>query len=158
MSAKARFLKKLQDLQPCCDSFSSRAQADIAAFCQRMDELREKLEEWLEGTCIHIETSPVTLSESLIGGGTFRIPGISLRYNERLIRFTPVFLYAPGATGGVDAALFTDGKMVHLRRLFMRSGEDVKNWTCSPAGNLVGSRSVFSEETFFDIIVSLLPS
>lgn len=93
MSAKERFLKKLQDKQPGRNVFENRAQADIAEFQQQMNQLQEKMETWLTGTGIQTQSTSVSLVELLIGGKTFSIPGIQLQYENRMVKFTPVFLY-----------------------------------------------------------------
>lgn len=157
MSAKARFMKKLQEQQPCHNGFANKGEADIAEFCQRMDQLQAQMTEWLDQTNIRIESSPALLSECLIGGKTFNVPAISLFYEERKIKFTPVFLYAQGVTGGVDVTFCPEGRAIPLRRLFMRSTEDSKNWTCNPADRPAASRSPFNEDTFFETIDCLLP-
>lgn len=156
MSAKARFLNKLQQQQLSRHGFANRGQADIAEFCQRMNALMKQMEEWLVQTGIRIESHAISLSECLIGGEVFSVSEIGLHYQNRIITFTPVFLYAQGVTGGVDVTLCADGKMVPLRRLFMRSAGNVKTWTSIPAGKPASVRTAFTEETFFETIECLL--
>ena len=122
MSAKERFLKKLQDSQPRTGSFENKGQADIAEFRQRITLLQENIEEWLEGTGIRVESTTVSLVECLIGGKSFSIPGIRLTYEDSQVTFTPVFLYGQGVTGCVETSLCTQGRVTVLCRLFMRAG------------------------------------
>lgn len=97
MSAKERFLNKLQG-QKACDA-DNRAEADIAAFRLRTGQLQETMETWLAGTDIRITSFNTALVEFLIGGGAFSVPGIELCYQQRSIRFTPILLYGQGVTG-----------------------------------------------------------
>ncbi|KAB8310436.1 MULTISPECIES: hypothetical protein [Rahnella] len=155
MSAKERFLKKLQDKQPGRNVFENRAQADIAEFQQQMSQLQEKMETWLTGTGIQTQSTSVSLVELLIGGKTFSIPGIQLQYENRMVKFTPVFLYGQGVTGCVEASLCGEGIPTSLCRLFMRSTEQ-NHWTWRPAGWSTQPGGVFSEDVFFNMIEGLL--
>ncbi|WP_324724445.1 hypothetical protein [Lelliottia sp. JS-SCA-14] len=156
MSAKARFLKKLQDQHPRSTAFDTKAEADIAAFRQRISLLHESMDEWLAGTEIRTEATATSLIEFLIGGTSFPVPGIALHYAQRSIRFTPIFLYGQGVTGCIEVCLTADGKISPLYRLFMRSGEQ-DNWTWCPAGAQNGNPARFDEEAFFTMIAPLLP-
>ena len=156
MSAKERFLKKLQDAQPLCGALENKGQADIAEFRLRMSQLQETMEAWLDGTGIRIESTAVSLVECLIGGRVFSVPGIQLHYENRRVSFTPAFLYGQGVTGCVDVSLCTEGSVNPLCRLFMRTGEN-RDWTWRPAGNSTSPGGAFSEDAFFGMVESLLP-
>lgn len=156
MSAKARFMKKLQDQQPRGRTFDSKSQADIAGFCERMSKLQETMEGWLTDTGVRIEGMAVTVLDSFAGSHSFTVPGIALRYENRMVKFTPVFLYGQGVTGGVEVTLCGEGRITPLYRLFMRSSDDV-NWSFSVYGSAAVPRTAFSEEAFFDMIGHLLP-
>ncbi|MBU9849653.1 hypothetical protein [Rahnella aceris] len=156
MSAKERFLKKLQDSQPHTGSFENKGQADIAEFRQRISLLQENMEEWLEGTGIRIEGTPISLVECLMGGKSFSVPGIRLFYEDRQVKFTPVYLYGQGVTGCVEASLCIQGRVTVLCRLFMRAGEN-RDWTWRPANPFTGPERAFSEDAFFELIGGLLP-
>lgn len=156
MSAKALFMKKLQEQHPRSRAFDSKSEADIAEFCERMDQLQETMESWLADTGITTEVVSVPLVEFLIGGNTFSVPGIHLRYENRMVKFTPVFLYGQGVVGCVEVTLCTQGKIASLYRLFMRSSDD-ESWTWSVSGNRAAPRVAFNEDAFFDMIGALLP-
>jgi hypothetical protein len=156
MSAKERFLKKLQDSQPRTGSYENKGPADIAEFRQRIALLQENMEEWLEGTGIGVESTTVSLIECLIGGKSFSVPGIQLQYEDRKVKFTPVFLYGQGVTGCVEASLCTQSGVTVLCRLFMQSGEN-RQWTWRPANAFTGPGGMFGEEAFFELVERLLP-
>lgn len=156
MLAKARFLKKLRNLHPRRGDFESKSQADIAEFRQQMCVLKGRMESWLTDTGIAVDEVSVSLVEFLIGGKAFSVPGIHLSYEDRVVKFTPVFLYGQGVTGCVDVTLCVSGQITSLYRLFMRAGGDV-NWTYSISGNVAAPRVVFSEEAFFEMSGALLP-
>jgi hypothetical protein len=61
-----------------------------------MGQLQETMERWLTDTGISAEAVSVLLVEFLIGGRAFNVPGIHLRYENRMMKFTPVFLYGQG--------------------------------------------------------------
>ncbi len=169
MSAKARFLRKLQDQHPRSEAFDTKAEADIAAFRLRISQLQASMDTWLAGTEIRTEATATVLVEFLIGGSAFSVPGITLHYGKRSIRFTPIFLYGPGVTGCIEACLHAPGvtgcieACLHapdairpLYRLFMRSGRQ-NDWTWCPAGVQGGDPAWFDEEAFFTMIAPLLP-
>lgn len=156
MSAKTQFLKKLQDQHARSTTFDTKAEADIAAFRQRINQLHESMDGWLAGTEIRTEATAISLIESLIGGSAFSVPGITLHYAQRSIRFTPIFLYGQGVTGCIEIYLAVDGAIRPLYRLFMRSGEQ-DNWTWCPAGTIGRNPVRFDEEAFFTMIAPLLP-
>lgn len=156
MSAKSQFLKKLHTRQPAPVSFSSKIQADIAAFRLRMGLLQEQMEEWLVDTGLNVETFGVLVTDLLVEGGAFEIPGIVLRYDDRAIRFVPIFLYGQSVTGCVEASLHSAGGVTTLGRLFMRSGS-VNDWTFNSQDALSWPGRVFDDDAFFDLILALLP-
>lgn len=156
MSAKAQFLKKLQASQARSIQPESRGQADMAEFRQRMIQLQETIEGWLEQTGIRVESTEVPLVELLLGAGAFRISGIRIHYQERLVTFTPSFLYGQGVTGCVDITLYAQGDRRSLGRLFMRSC-DAPDWTYMPSVSPGSRRVAFCEPVFFELLDSLLP-
>ncbi|RJT37362.1 hypothetical protein [Rahnella woolbedingensis] len=155
MSAKARFLKKLQEQPSHRGSYDTKYAADIAEFQRRTVQLQDDMATWLTDTGVSIESIPVSVVELLAGGTAFNVQGIVLGYENRKVKFTPVFMYGQGVTGCVEVSLYVDGSVTPLYRLFMRSGEDV-NWTWSSARSPTGRRG-FCEDVFFDMIVDLLP-
>lgn len=156
MSAKSHFLNKLQALQVTPQPFTSKTEADIAAFRQRIGQLHQSTEAWLSDTDIKTEAFSVSVTDLLVGNRPFDAPGMLLRYGERAMKFTPLFLYGHGVTGCVEVSLCAEGKVTPLHRLFMRTGSD-SGWRVIPAGALSGPERAFDEETFFTLIASLLP-
>ncbi|MFP1867438.1 hypothetical protein [Lonsdalea quercina] len=156
MSAKSQFLQKLQDKQPRTDTYASKGQADLATFCQRLGALQENTETWLAETGIRLITRHCALTEMLISNRTFTVPCFELHYENRVVKFTPVFLYGQGVTGCVDVTLAAGEPASALCRLFMRSAES-QSWTYTPAHNPGGQRVAFDEEAFFTVIAPLLP-
>ncbi|SUI81574.1 Uncharacterised protein [Serratia quinivorans] len=155
MSAKARFLQKLQDKHSCTGPYASKDQADLVAFCQCLGPLQENIETWLAETGITRINNHCALTEMLISNSAFTVPCFELHYENRG-EFTPVFLYGQGVTGCVDVTLVASQQTSALCRLFMRSAES-QNWTYTPARKPGGQRVAFDEEAFFTVIAPLLP-
>lgn len=155
MSAKEQFLKKLHSRNAPQGSFNNKAQADIAAFRQAMMQLQDNVGEWLEGTGIESRTFTVSLVELLTSEGAFSIHGMTLHYENKVIKFTPAFLYGQGVTGCVDVHLVVGGQNFDICRLFMRSAESA-GWTYTRLSNFSGQRSTFDEEAFFTVISPLV--
>ncbi|PKH22392.1 hypothetical protein CIG19_13910 [Enterobacterales bacterium CwR94] len=156
MSAKARFLQKLQDNNPRIDPNASKGQADLAAFQLRLEALQGIIDDWLEGTGIAIANGHCLLTEMLIGSSAFTVPCFELHHENRVVKFTPIYLYGQGVTGCVEVTLIADGKVSVLGRLFMRSAES-QNWTYTSAHLAGQSRKTFDEEAFFTVIEPVLP-
>jgi hypothetical protein len=94
MSAKARFLKKLQEQHPRSVAFDTKAEADIATFRQRISQLQESMETWLNGTEIRTEATTTSLIEFLIAQDAQRTPpGRRMRTGQdgRWVRKTRTF-------------------------------------------------------------------
>lgn len=157
MSAKEKFLQKLKAQRPRSGEYKNRGLADIAEFRQRMGLLHAEMESWLRETGIGIASVPVSLTELLVGAEAFSVPGIMLRFDKRMMKFTPVFLYGQGVTGCVEVTVCIDGNATPLCRLFMRSSNDV-NWTWKPAGTVTSDSQFFDEDAFFTLLEYLLPS
>ena len=155
MTAKAQFLKKLQEQKSSKGASAGINQADITEFRQRIGELQENMEAWLAGTGIGIDSTAVSLIEYLIGGKAFNVPGILLRYENKTAEFTPVFLYGQGVTGCMEVSFGEDGKSTPAYRLYMRSSESTR-WTWSPTGPGWPPRCEFNEDVFFDMMNRLL--
>ena len=79
MSAKERFLRKLQDSQARSGPFNRKSEADIAEFRTRINQLQEEVESWLAGAGISVESISVPLIELLAGPESFSMPGFTLR-------------------------------------------------------------------------------
>lgn len=156
MSVKSQFLEKLQTRQSAPASSVSKSQTDIAEFRLRMAQLQEQMDAWLVGTGLNVETNNIPVTDLLVEGGAFDIAGIVLRYENRSVKFLPVFLYGQGVIGCVEITFHDGTHMTSLGRLFMRSGT-VNNWTFVPPGALFRPGQGFDESTFFGLILALLP-
>lgn len=156
MSAKARFLQKLQDTRAQAGHYATKGLADMAEFRRCLGELRENTEAWLAGTGICIADGQCTLTEMLISNAAFPIPCFALHYENREVKFTPLFLYGQGVTGCVEVTLVAGGESSVLCRLFMRSTES-SDWTYAFVNHSAGQRAAFGEDAFFEVITPLLP-
>ena len=156
MSVKSQFLEKLQARKSAPASSVSKSQADIAEFRLRMAQLQEQMDAWLKGTGLQVDTFTVAVTDLLVEGGAFAIAGIVLRVDDRAVKFTPVFMYGQSATGCVESTFHCGGHATSLGRLFMRSGT-VNDWTFTPPGATSRTRQGFDENTFFKLILALLP-
>jgi len=155
MSAKSRFLKKLQARQSASVPPVNKSQADIAEFRLRMTQLQEQMDAWLEGTGLCVKTFSASVTDLLVESGAFKITGIVLQCNDRSITFTPLFLYGQGVTGCVEATCHTEGHVTSLGRLFMRAST-VSDWCFTPPGAVSRPERIVDENLFFELIIALL--
>ncbi|HGH4746702.1 TPA: hypothetical protein ACJIXE_000514 [Serratia marcescens] len=156
MSVKSQFLKKLQSRHPTSAASNNKSQIDIATFRWGMEQLQAQMDTWLMETGLNAQTLTASMMDLLVEGGAFEIPAIVLHYEDRVIKFMPIFLYGQGVMGCVEATLHTGKSVIALGRLFMRAGH-VSDWTFTPPGSLSHAGDVFDEETFYHLIAGLLP-
>ncbi|VAL15434.1 Uncharacterised protein [Enterobacter kobei] len=156
MSVKSQFLEKLQARRSAPASSVSKTQADIAEFRLRITQLQKQMDTWLVDTGLSVEAFTASVTDLLVEGGAFDISGIVLRVDDRAVKFTPIFLYGQGVTGCVEATFHNGENVSSLGRVFMRSGI-VSDWTFTPPGALSRLAQGFDENTFFGLIIALLP-
>ncbi|MGK3212743.1 hypothetical protein [Enterobacter kobei] len=156
MSVKSQFLEKLQARRSAPASSVSKTQADIAEFRLRITQLQKQMDTWLVYTGLSVEAFTASVTDLLVEGGAFDISGIVLRVDDRAVKFTPIFLYGQGVTGCVEATFHNGENVSSLGRVFMRSGI-VSDWTFTPPGALSRLAQGFDENTFFGLIIALLP-
>ncbi|MGX5100590.1 hypothetical protein [Enterobacter cloacae] len=156
MSIKSQFLKKLQARQAAPALPGSKSQMDIAEFRLRMEQLQTQMDEWLTGTGLNVEPLTVSVPDLLVEGGAFDISGIVLRYDSRVVKFMPIFLYGQGVAGCVEVCFCSGENVISQGRLFMRVG-GVSNWIYTPPDTSPQAGQPFDEGFFFGLILSLLP-
>lgn len=156
MSVKSQFLKKLQARQSAPASSDGRHQADIAEFRLRMEQLQQRMDEWLVDTGLNVEALTISLMDLLVESGAFDISALVLRYDDRAVKFMPIFLYGQGVTGCVEVTFHAEDGLTSLGRLFMRAGH-ASDWTFNPPDKLCMPEQRFDESTFFGLILALLP-
>ncbi|WP_241617734.1 hypothetical protein [Rosenbergiella epipactidis] len=108
------------------------------------------------GTGLTPEMLTTSVTDLLVEGGAFDISGIILRYDDRSVKFMPIFLYGRSVARCVEVAFHKGGGVTSLGRLFMRSGS-VNDWTFTPPGVLSRPGQRFDESTFFGLILALIP-
>lgn len=156
MSVKSAFLKKLQTRQSPPAIVTSKSQADIATFRLQMEQLQEQMTGWLVETGLQAEAFTVSVPDLLVAGGAFTISAIVLRYENRTIKWIPIFLYGQGITGCVEITLHAGERVTPLGRLFMHAGRlRVRMINQQSDASLHGH--VFDEDIFFHLIAGLLP-
>lgn len=110
----------------------------------------------LSSTALQAEELTVSVTDLLVEEGAFAIPGIVLSYENRTIKFIPLFLYGQGVIGCVEVTLCTGNNVTRLSRLFMRAGQ-VSAWTLNQQRDLSRPGELFDEDAFFRLINVLLP-
>lgn len=155
-SAKTQFLTKLRAHRSVSRPFDNQVQADIAALSRRIADLKMRAEAWLDGTGIEVGTSNEQLTDLLAGQQAFPLPGIRLRYAERTIAFSPLFLYGHGVTGCLEISLRCGGRRSPLGRLFMRAGRH-EGWMLARTALHSDAEESLTEEAFFSLLAPLLP-
>lgn len=156
MSVKLHFLQKLREQQSAPENSTSKSQADIALFRQRMEQLYQQMDSWLAGSGLILQTQAVLVTDLLADSRVFELSDISVGYQQRIVRFTPLFLYGQGVKGCTEVTLQAEGGMTSLGRLFMRAGNPC-GWIFNPQTTATQPGTIFDEEAFFRLMACLLP-
>ncbi|MGX5022259.1 hypothetical protein ACWKXN_06470 [Enterobacter sp. UPMP2060] len=156
MTIKSQLINQLQVTHTAPVFFASNPQVDIQEFCLRMTQLQERMNDWLMGVGMCVETLTVSVTNILEGGGVFDITALIINRNGRSLTFTPVFLPCQGMTWSVETTLHVGGLMTSQGRLFIRGGHH-NDWMFSLPGALSRQGQHFDEGTFFCLILALLP-
>ena len=154
MSAKDRFLKKVQQRQAGITCAKPSVEADIQAFQWRMDDLAQQISQWFEGTCITVTSGRKhihdlsTLGYSL-GSGICRydITTIRLHNGDRSVSITPEQLCREAETGRVVMCVEAAESQVYLLSMAPEKG-----WYIRSEHQSVKDKVVMTEEHFFRAI------
>lgn len=160
MSARERFFKKVQQ-NKVLPRNEGPVEADIRAFCQRMDELSEQIGEWLEGAGIDIVLSRKYLSDlstvgvSLNSGASrYEVTTIRLENGLRSVSITPEQLYKCGEKGCATLTVDVPDRPAGKQTLFLSMAPD-EGWFIRGEHQNYRNRVLLTEENFFQAIDSL---
>ena len=160
MSARERFFKKVQqqNTPPLTDGSVA---ADIRAFCQRMDELAQQVQQWFDGSGIEVIIGEKSLSDlstvgrSLNGGASrYDITTIRLQNDIRSVSVQPEQLYQNGCTGCVTLIVDTPDREPGRKRFYL-SMKPEGGWFIREEQQAATMKSTLTEDVFFQAIENL---
>lgn len=154
MSARELFFKKVKQNKILLRS-EGPVEADIRAFCQRMDELAQQVTQWLDGTGIEIVRALKYLSDlSTVGAslnsGTSRyeITSIRLLNGCRSVSILPERVYQPGEKGCVMMVIDVPSGKQRFYLSMMPGG----GWFIRGEHQAIEQRVIMTEEVFFQSV------
>lgn len=161
MSVRERFFKKVQQKQNFAAPGDGSVEGDIQAFCQRMDELAQQVQEWFEGSGIEVIIAATSLQDlstigrSLNSGASrYDITTIRLQNDARSVSMSPEQLYQNGRKGCVALTVNTpdrtSGKQCFYLCMAPESGWFIRNERL-----VISDDSMMTEEVFFRVIDNL---
>lgn len=160
MSARERFFKKVQQ-QNTIPLTDGSVAADIRAFCQRMDELAQQVQQWFDGSGIEVVTGVKSLSDlstvgrSLNSGASrYDITTITLQNDTRSVSIAPVQLYQDGCTGCVTLTVDAPDREP-ARQQFYLSMKPEGGWFIREEQQAGSIKSTMTEDVFFRAIENL---
>jgi hypothetical protein len=161
VSARERFLKRVQQKHNTTVPGDGTVDADVQVFCQRMDELAQQVQQWFEGSGIEVIIATKTLQDlstvgrSLNSGvSRYDITTIRLQNDTRNVSILPEQLYQKGSKGcvtlTVDAPGCSPGKQYFYLSMAPESG-----WFIRAEHQAVSGKTIMTEDVFFRAIENL---
>ena len=161
MSVREHFFKKVQQKQSDIIPSDGPVDADIQAFCQRMDELVQQVRQWFEGSGVDVVIGAKSLQDlstvgrSLNSGASrYDITTIRLQNAPRSVSILPEQLYQNGLKGcvtlTVDAPDCEPGKQRFHLCMASESG-----WFIRSEHQATASKIIMTEDIFFRTIENL---
>lgn len=155
MSARERFFKKVQDKNNRVTSGKKSADAEVRAFCSRMDELAQQISQWFAGSGIEVTFSTRHLHDlSAVGyslnSGIYRydITAIQLQNGDRSVRLLPEQLWNGTETGIV--ILHVDAP--DIRQVFYLSMAPETGWFIRRQYQSARDNVIMTEALFFEAV------
>lgn len=161
MSARERFFKKVQQRTNRASDSNRSAEAEIQAFCERMDDLAQQVNVWFEGSGIEViiakkylhDLSTVGLSLNN-GVCRYEITTIRLQNGNRSVSIIPEQLCRAGDRGcvtmNVDAPDTASGRQTFYLCMAQDSGWFIRNEHQGGQGYVL-----LTEDVFFRAIENL---
>lgn len=155
MSARERFFNKVQHNNNRDSSGIKSADAEVRAFCSRMDELAQQISMWFAGSGIEVTLSTRHLHDlSAVGyslnSGIYRydITAIRLQNGDRSVRVLPEQLWNGTETGIVTLHVDVPG----IRQVFYLSMAPGTGWFIRRDYQNAKENAIMTEDRFFDAV------
>lgn len=161
MSTKTRFFKKVQQSNTVTEPDERSLEADIQAFCRRMESFARQLSHWFEGSAIEVIVAKKylhdlsTIGYSLNSGAVcYEITTLTLRHGPRSVTIMPEQLRQGREKGcvtlTVDSAAGVAGKQKYSLCMAPESGWLIREEAQTPADSIP-----LTEDVFFQTIEKL---
>nr|WP_269468322.1 hypothetical protein [Leclercia tamurae] len=131
------------------------ADAEVRAFCSRMDELAQQISQWFAGCAIEVTLSTRLLHDlSAVGyslnSGICRydITAIQLQNGDRSVRIVPEQLWNGVETGIVILHVDAPG----IRQVFYLSMAPESGWFIRRQYQSAKDNAIMTEELFFEVV------
>ncbi|MDK9365752.1 hypothetical protein [Lelliottia wanjuensis] len=162
MSVRERFFKKVQQKQNFTAPSDGSVAGDIQAFCQRMDELAQQVQQWFEGSGIDVAIATIplqdlsTIGHSLNSGASrYDITTIRLQNGTRSVSIMPGQLYQKESKGCVTLTVNTPDR-TPVKQYFYLCMAPVDGWLIRNEQQLKTSYNMMTEDVFFSVIDKLV--
>jgi len=163
VSARERFLKRVQQKQTPTSAVpgDGTVDADIEAFCQRMDELAQQVQQWFNGSGIDVVIGTTclqdlsTVGRSLNSGASrYDITTIRLQNDTRSVSILPEQLYQLEQKGCVTLTVEVPD-LEPTRQRFHLSMAPEAGWFIRAEHQVVSGKTIMTEDVFFCAIENL---
>jgi len=155
VSARERFFKKVQHKNDRVTSGEKSADAEVRAFCSRMDELAQQISQWFTGSGIEVTLCTRHLHDlSAVGyslnSGICRydITAIRLQNGDRSVRLLPEQLLNGEETGIVTLHVDAPG----VSQVFHLSMAPETGWFIRREYQNAKDNVIMTEERFFEAV------
>ena len=155
MSAKERFFRKVQLKNDRQSSDIKSADAEVRAFCSRMDLLAQQISQWFAGSGIEVTLTTKHIHDlSTVGyslnSGIYRydITAIRLQNGDRSVSILPEQLWNGAETGIVALHVEAPG----FRQVFYLSMAPETGWLIRREYQSAKDNVLMTEERFFEAV------
>jgi hypothetical protein len=161
VSARERFFKMVQQRQNPPAPGDGSVEADIQAFCLRMDELAQQIQQWFEGSGIDVAIATTrlqdlsTVGRSLNSGASrYDITTIRIQNDTRSASIVPEQLYQHDRNGCVTIIVDAPDRMSGKQRFYLSMARE-SGWYIRSGYQTTTNNSMMTEEAFFKAVENL---
>lgn len=160
VSARARFFKKVQQQTVALPTDGS-VDTDIQAFCQRMAEFAQQIQQWFDGAGIRVTVASKyvqdlsTVGHSLNSGALrYEITTVRLQNDTRSVSILPEQLYRGGEKGCVTMTVNAPDR-IPVKQLFYLCMAPEAGWIIRGEHQAIVKNAIMTEDIFFRAIENL---
>ncbi|WP_237931598.1 hypothetical protein [Buttiauxella sp. S19-1] len=161
MSTRERFFNKVQQKHNTTVPGDGAVDADIQAFCQRMNALAQQVQQWFDGSGIEVIIGTKTLQDlstvgrSLNNGASrYDITTIRVQNDTRSVSILPEQLYQLEQKGCLTMTVEVPD-LEPTRQHFYLSMAPEAGWVIRNERQLISSNHMMTEDVFFRAIENL---
>ncbi|EKS6649164.1 hypothetical protein QCD57_002969 [Enterobacter hormaechei] len=158
MSARERFFKKVQQNNGDKPIYINTAEAEVRAFCQRMDDLAQQIMAWFDGSGIDVILSKKHITDlSTVGYSLnssicrYAITAIILQNGDRSVSIMPEQMIRGAEKGCMTMRIYAPGS-ISEERIYHLSMASETGWYIRREYQSAKENVLMTEDYFFQTV------